>query len=85
MQQLYGLEDRDPSQKCKTIPIKDIQLLYKFAENNLLEYLLYIKNDRDNPDKKIWFFEHNSYIQDIYNQFYMPSDIKNNKKRRNLK
>lgn len=83
-QQLYGLEDRDSKEKCKTIPIKDINLVYRMAENNLLEYLLYIKPDRDNPDKKIWLMEHNSYVQDVYNDFYMASDIKNNKKRRNL-
>ncbi|MDD3173376.1 MAG: hypothetical protein PHF63_06920 [Herbinix sp.] len=83
--QLYGLEDRDTKHRGKLLPVKDIYLAYKMIDNNLLEYLVYITNDRDYPDKKVWMFEQTVDTQDIFNNYYMEKEIKNNKKWRNLK
>lgn len=86
--QLYGYEDRDTRHRGKLLPVKDIYLAYKMINNNLLEYLLYITNDRYYTDKKVWMFEQNVYTQDIFNDYYMENEIKNQRdqrKRRNLK
>jgi hypothetical protein len=70
----YGLEsDRELQKKIKnvkTVVIKDINLLYKLADKNLLGFLLNVTNDWDNPNKKVWIFEWNSYVQDEITEFY---------------
>jgi hypothetical protein len=78
--QLFGLEDIETNQKKRLLPIKEIDLAYRMIENNLLEYLVYITDDRRNPDKKVYMFVQNVYVQDVYNEYYMAKEYKNKRK-----
>jgi uncharacterized membrane protein len=76
----YGYEDfgNQVDVRMGTIPIKNIDLLYYIAANNLLEFLVKVVQDRKFPENKVYLFQKNTYIQDAVNSFYL-----NPKKRRN--
>lgn len=80
----YGYDDfEENKEKIKTFCIKSIDLLYKFADENLLQYLLNVSTDRENPGKKVWIVELNTYTQDVINSYYMGS-YKNNKRKQRM-
>lgn len=69
----YGLEsDREEytNKTVKTVAVKDYNLLYRLSDKNLLDYLLNVSTDWGNPNKKVFIFELNSYVQDEINEFY---------------
>ena len=77
----YGYEDFEEEKQTKTYAIKDIRLLYKVADANLLEYLVKVGTDHQNSNRRVWIIQLNHYTQDVINSFFMSSNkIKKQKK-----
>lgn len=78
----HGYEDfEEPNKKMKTVCIKQLNLLYSLSQEGLLEYMVNICQDKNNPDKRVWIFQHTVEVQDVINEFHSGSHkYKNNKK-----
>lgn len=79
----YGYEDYEENkEKIKTFAVKDINLVYRLLDENLLEFLVGVSSDWTNPSKKCYIFQLNTYVQDCINSYYMGSNKNNKRKQR---
>jgi hypothetical protein len=74
----YGYEDFEQilNSKGSTLVVKNVDLLYRLASKNLLEYLVKVSTDKFNPDKRVWLFLRDIAVQDEINDFYLNSKTK---------
>jgi hypothetical protein len=75
----YGLETDREKEPTKPIVVTDINLLYSLADNNLLEFLIGVRQDRKDKTKRVWLFDGNVHVQDIINSFYLSYGYKKQK------